>query len=107
MSEGEISFDGDARSHQRPIAPVIRALEALGVRIEHGGRYSIPFTIHGKGQLQGGEIEIDASLSSQFISSLLLVAPATKNGLTIKQVGPSLPSLPHIEMTIAMLRAQG
>lgn len=107
MSEGEIHFDGDPRSHERPIAPVIRALENLGVKIEHGGRYAIPFTIHGEGQLQGGEIEIDASLSSQFISSLLLVAPAMKEGLTIKQVGPSLPSLPHIEMTIAMLRTRG
>ena len=107
MFDGEIHFDGDARSHERPIAPVIKALESLGVRVEHQGRYAIPFTIHGTGQLRGGEIEIDASLSSQFISSLLLVAPAMKEGLTIRQVGPSLPSLPHIEMTIAMLRDHG
>lgn len=107
MCEGTINFDGDARSHDRPIAPVIKALESLGVKIEHQGRYAIPFTIHGAGQLRGGEIEIDASLSSQFISSLLLVAPAMKDGLTIRQVGPSLPSLPHIEMTIAMLRDHG
>ena len=107
MFEGEIHFDGDARSHERPIAPVIKALEHLGVKVEHQGRYAIPFTIHGTGQLRGGEIEIDASLSSQFVSSLLLVAPAMKEGLTIRQVGPSLPSLPHIEMTIAMLRDHG
>ncbi len=107
MFEGVIHFDGDARSHERPIAPVIKALESLGVSVEHQGRYAIPFTIHGRGQLQGGEIEIDASLSSQFISSLLLVAPEMKEGLTIRQVGPSLPSLPHIEMTIAMLRDHG
>lgn len=107
MFEGEIHFDGDARSHERPIAPVIKALEHLGVKVEHEGRYAIPFTIHGTGQLRGGEIEIDASLSSQFISSLLLVAPAMKEGISIRQVGPSLPSLPHIEMTIAMLREHG
>ncbi|MFM8841936.1 MAG: 3-phosphoshikimate 1-carboxyvinyltransferase [Actinomycetota bacterium] len=107
MSEGHFHFDGDDRSHERPIGPLIRALEELGVKIEHDGRYCLPLTIHGAGQLRGGEIEIDASLSSQFVSSLLLVAPFMRDGLTIKDVGASLPSLPHIEMTLAMLEDHG
>ena len=107
MARGIIHFDGDARSHERPLGPVIKALEALGVSIEHGGRYSLPMTINANGQLRGGTVEVDATLSSQFISALLLVAPATKEGVTVKHVGTSLPSLPHIEMTIAMLREKG
>ena len=107
MANGIIHFDGDARSHERPLGPVIKALESLGVSIEHGGRYSLPITINANGQLRGGVVEIDATLSSQFISALLLVAPATKTGITIKHVGTSLPSLPHIEMTISMLREKG
>jgi len=107
MAKGLIHFDGDARSHERPLGPVIKALESLGVSIEHGSRYSLPMTINANGQLQGGTVEVDATLSSQFISALLLVAPATKDGITVKHVGSSLPSLPHIEMTIAMLREKG
>jgi len=107
MAKGIIYFDGDARSHERPLGPVIKALESLGVSIEHGGRYSLPMTINANGPLKGGVVEVDASLSSQFISALLLVAPATINGITVKHIGASLPSLPHIEMTISMLREKG
>ncbi len=107
MAKGLIHFDGDARSHERPLGPVIFALEALGVSIEHGGRYSLPMTINANGQLRGGTVEVDATLSSQFISALLLVAPATKEGITVKHVGMSLPSMPHIQMTIQMLREKG
>jgi 3-phosphoshikimate 1-carboxyvinyltransferase len=107
MARGLIYFDGDPRSYERPLGPVISALESLGVLIEHGGRYSLPMTMNAAGQLEGGTVEIDASLSSQFVSALLLMAPATKNGITIINIGESLPSMPHIEMTIAMLREKG
>ena len=107
MAKGLIHFDGDERSHERPLGPVISALESLGVLIEHGSRYSFPMTINANGQLQGGSVEVDATSSSQFISALLLVAPATKEGITVIHTGTSLPSLPHIEMTIQMLREKG
>jgi 3-phosphoshikimate 1-carboxyvinyltransferase len=107
LAKGLISFDGDPRSHQRPLGPVIKALESLGVSIEHQGRYSLPLVINGAGYINGGEVEIDASASSQFLSSLLLVAPLMKQGLKIKNVGKNLPSKPHIEMTIAMLAQYG
>ena len=107
LAKGLISFDGDLRSHQRPLAPVIKALESLGVSIEHQGRYSLPLVINGAGYINGGDVEIDASASSQFLSSLLLVAPLMKQGLRIKNIGKSLPSKPHIEMTIAMLAQYG
>ena len=107
LAKGLISFDGDPRSHQRPLGPVIKALESLGVSIEHQGRYSLPLVINSAGYINGGEVDIDASASSQFLSSLLLVAPLMKQGLKIKNVGKNLPSKPHIEMTIAMLAQYG
>jgi len=107
MAQGLIHFDGDARSHERPLGPVIAALESLGVSIEHGSRYSLPLTINANGQLRGGLVDVDASSSSQFISALLLVAPATKEGITIRHTGSTLPSMPHIEMTVQMLREVG
>jgi 3-phosphoshikimate 1-carboxyvinyltransferase len=107
MAQGIIHFDGDPRSHERPLGPVIAAMESLGVSIEHGNRYALPLTINAAGQLRGGEVEVDASSSSQFVSALLLVAPAMKDGLILKHTGNSLPSMPHIEMTIQMLREVG
>ena len=107
MANGLIHFDGDPRSHERPLGPVIAALESLGVSIEHGSRYSLPLTINANGQLRGGVVDVDASSSSQFISALLLVAPATKEGITVRHTGSTLPSMPHIEMTVQMLREVG
>ena len=107
LANGLIHFDGDARSHERPLAPVINALEQLGISIEHGNKYRLPLTINGSGKIAGGVIEIDASASSQFVSALLLLGPATENGITVKHIGASLPSQPHIDMTIQMLRQFG
>ena len=107
LANGLIHFDGDPRSHERPIDEVIKALEQLSVSIEHNNKYRLPITINGNGKLKGGRIEIDASASSQFISSLLLIGPATETGLEIINIGKSLPSLPHIQMTIAMLQQFG
>ena len=89
------------------MAPVIRALEELGVELDHGGRYALPLVVNGIGELRGGEIDIDASASSQFLSALLLIGPATLKGITARHIGPALPSMPHIEMTVAMLREFG
>ena len=107
LATGLIHFDGDARSHERPLAPVINALEQLGVSIEHGNKYKLPLTINGAGRVKGGVVEIDASASSQFVSALLLLGPATEQGITVKHIGTSLPSMPHVEMTIQMLRTFG
>jgi 3-phosphoshikimate 1-carboxyvinyltransferase len=95
LANGLIHFDGDERSHHRPIAPVVSALEQLGVSVEHNNKYKLPITINGAGKIKGGVVEIDASASSQFVSALLLVAPATQEGITIKNIGTSLPSTPH------------
>jgi 3-phosphoshikimate 1-carboxyvinyltransferase len=107
LAQGDISFDGDPRSYERPLGPVIAALEELGIEIEHGGRYSLPMVIKSKGEIPGGALTIDASASSQFLSALLLIAPSTKNGITATHKGGALPSMPHIDMTVQMLRDFG
>jgi 3-phosphoshikimate 1-carboxyvinyltransferase len=107
LAQGDISFDGDPRSYERPLGPVIAALEELGIEIEHDGRYSLPLVVKGKGSIPGGELTIDASASSQFLSALLLIAPSTTNGITATHKGGALPSMPHIDMTVQMLRDFG
>ena len=107
LATGEVIFDGDPRSYERPLGPVIKALEELGVSIDHEDRFSLPLKLNGTGKIDGGEITIDASESSQFLSALLLVAPSFTNGITVKHKGGSLPSMPHIEMTVDMLRQFG
>jgi 3-phosphoshikimate 1-carboxyvinyltransferase len=107
LAQGDISFDGDPRSYERPLGPVIAALEELGIEIEHDGRYCLPLVVKGKGVIPGGALTIDASASSQFLSALLLIAPSTSNGITTTHKGGALPSMPHINMTVQMLRDFG
>jgi 3-phosphoshikimate 1-carboxyvinyltransferase len=107
LADGEIRFDGDPRSYQRPLHGVVDALRVLGARIDDEGRGSLPLTVHGGGALDGGKVEIDASSSSQFVSALLLSAPRFNQGVQVRHTGPKLPSLPHIRMTVEMLRAAG
>ena len=104
LAKGDISFDGDVAARSRPMKTTVDSLRALGVEVSGSG---LPFTIHGTGQVLGGELAIDASESSQFVSGLLLVAARFKNGLTLNHVGNHLPSMPHIEMTIDTLAKRG
>lgn len=107
LAKGLINFDGDPRSHERPLGPLIKALEDLGVLIDHKNRYSLPLLINGSGLITGGEIAVDASKSSQFLSALLLAGSRMRDGLTLRNSSTSLPSQPHIDMTLAMLRDFG
>jgi 3-phosphoshikimate 1-carboxyvinyltransferase len=104
LAMGEVSFDGDLAARSRPMKTTVDSLRALGVEVSGSG---LPFTIHGKGDVSGGELAIDASESSQFVSGLLLVAARFRNGLTLNHVGKHLPSMPHIEMTIDTLAKRG
>src|SRR5690349_14729341 len=104
LADGPVAFDGDPRARQRPMATVLDALRALGARVD-GDR--LPFTVHGTGGLPGGDVVIDASASSQFVSGLLLSGARYDKRVTVHHDGKPVPSLPHIEMTVDMLRAAG
>lgn len=107
LADGPIRFDGDPRSYERPLGGVIDALRALGARIDDDNRGALPMTVFGSGALDGGPVEIDASSSSQFVSALLLSAPRFNQGVEVRHVGAALPSMPHIRMTVDMLRSVG
>jgi 3-phosphoshikimate 1-carboxyvinyltransferase len=107
LADGPVTFDGDPRARQRPLGPVVEGLRALGVVVDDGGRGSLPITVHGHGNVGGGEVTVDASASSQFVSALLLAAPRFDHGLVLRHAGPPMPSAPHVAMTVAMLRRAG
>jgi 3-phosphoshikimate 1-carboxyvinyltransferase len=104
LAEGEIRFDGDPHARTRPMATVLGALRSLGADVEGD---SLPFTLRGTGSLAGGEVTIDASGSSQFVSGLLLSAARYEKGVTVRHDGKPVPSLPHIDMTVQTLRSVG
>lgn len=99
-----VTFDGDEQAKTRPITPLLDAMRGLGVDIDGDG---MPFTVSGTGSVAGGEVRIDASSSSQFVSGLLLSGATFRSGLTVIHTGETVPSQPHIEMTITMLRDAG
>ncbi len=104
LREGDIVFDGDTRMRDRPLTPLLGALRRLGADIDSD---RMPFTVHGHGGLPGGEVEVDASNSSQLISGLLLAGPRYDAGVTVVHHGSRLPSGPYLDMTVADLRAAG
>lgn len=107
LALGPVAFDGDPAARTRPMRTTIESLRALGVDVSDDGRGRLPFSLYATGAVVGGLIEVDASASSQFISGLLLAAPRFAEGLELRHTGAELPSLAHIEMTIATLARRG
>jgi 3-phosphoshikimate 1-carboxyvinyltransferase len=111
LATGEVAFDGDPHARTRPMGEVLRGLAGLGVDVQDDGRGALPFTVHGTGSVKGGTVTIDASASSQFVSALLLAGARYDEGVDVRHDGGSqggaLPSLPHVEMTVAALRDHG
>jgi 3-phosphoshikimate 1-carboxyvinyltransferase len=107
LGDAPVTFDGDEHARVRPMASTIATLRALGVEADDDGRGSLPFTVRPTGRVTGGPVSIDASSSSQFVSAPLLVGARLAEGLDLRHTGSSLPSMPHIEMTVAELRRRG
>ena len=107
LSSGSVAFDGDPHMRTRPVGEVLTALRGLGVTVDDDGRGALPFTVRGGGAVPGGQVVIDASASSQFVSALLLAGARYDKGVDVLHDGKPVPSMPHIEMTISMLRRHG
>lgn len=135
FTDGPLRFDGDEQAYRRPMRPVLDGLEQLGAGIRYEGRPGfLPFVVtppadatpstmpSRDGAATGGAtdgrasvagpgtrpvVSIDSSASSQFVSGLLLVASRLPHGLDLRHTGASLPSLPHIRMTMADVEAAG
>jgi 3-phosphoshikimate 1-carboxyvinyltransferase len=107
LSSSNIRFDGDPHARIRPMKQIISALRDLDVDVDDDGRGTLPFTVAGKGFVTGGTVTIDASASSQFVSALLLAGCRYDAGVTVTHSGAALPSMPHIDMSVEILRELG
>ena len=108
LARGPVTLDGDERARERPMWTLIDALRQAGVIVEDAGRARLPFTVRGTGSVPGGTVEIDASISSQFVSGLLLAGSRYDKGIEVVHSGADAAvSQPHIEMTIDALRRAG
>ncbi|WP_141365661.1 3-phosphoshikimate 1-carboxyvinyltransferase [Glutamicibacter uratoxydans] len=108
VAGAKLGFDGDASARLRPMAPVLDALAALGVDFAYSGEPGkLPFTMDARQLAPAGTVQIDASGSSQFISALLLAAPALPGGLHLRAADGPIASPDHITMTVQTLRELG
>jgi len=106
IQEGEWTLEGDDRMRQRPIAPLVNALRELGADISYLGEKGVPpLSIKGK-KLAGGKVNISTTISSQFVSALMMIGPAMKKGLQILLDGDPV-SLPYIRMTEKLMLLSG
>ena len=97
-----VVLKGSKRMHQRPIAPLVKALNELGANISYLEKECYPPIKIEAGNLAGGKISVEGSISSQFISALLLIAPLLKGGLSIEICG-LLVSKSYLEMTLNIM----
>ena len=102
IQKQEVFLRGSARMHERPIAPLVEALNSLGANISYLEKEGYPPLYIQKGNIQGGTIQVNCTISSQFISALLLIAPTLSGGLTINLQG-NLVSKSYLEMTLKMM----
>jgi len=104
----ETILTGNARMKVRPIGPLVDSLRTNGVDIEYLEKpNSLPLKVEASGGFEGGEIELAATVSSQYVSSILMCAPYAKNPVTLRLVGGKPISQPYIDMTTAMMASFG
>lgn len=103
ITNGEFVLTGSERLQQRPIEPLVTVLQQLGATINYEKTQGFPpLRIIGK-TINGGAVDLPSSISSQFVSALLMVAPYFKNGLTLHLIG-DLVSKPYVDMTIDVMK---
>ncbi|MFE2102307.1 3-phosphoshikimate 1-carboxyvinyltransferase [Streptomyces sp. NPDC059468] len=101
---GSYLFDGSSQLRGRPQRPLLEALRQLGADIEAGPGQGLPLLIRAQG-LAGGEVSVDSSMSSQYLSGLLMAAPLTRRGLLVR--ARRLVSRPYVDMTLTLMRRFG
>lgn len=106
LKNGSYELTGSDRLQQRPVKDLVEVLKTLGADISYKNKEGYPpLLISGK-QLSGGKVEISGSVSSQFITALLLVAPYFTNGLELTIIG-DLVSKPYVNMTVELMKEFG
>lgn len=103
-----VILTGNARMKLRPIGALVDALRLNGVGIDYlEQEKSLPLSIEASGGFEGGIIQLAATVSSQYVSSILMAAPYAKNPVTLKLIGGKPISQPYIDMTISMMKSFG
>ena len=106
ITEGTTVITGSERMQQRPIGTLVEALRTLGADITYINKEGYPPLRSCGKKLQGGELEIEAGISSQYISALLMIAPRLTDGLTLRLKG-NIASRTYIELTLDLMRKYG
>ena len=107
VSEGTHVITGSERMKNRPIGILVDALRQLGAQIEYVEKENFPpLQIVGNPCLQGGKVYLSGSVSSQYVSALLMIGPMLKNGLILKLID-EIVSRPYIDMTLSIMRKFG
>ncbi len=109
LVDGDVTIDGDAHMRKRPIAPLVEALRSLGIAAD-APTGCPPVTVHGAGGFAGGTVSIDAGLSSQYVSALLMAAGAGKAATDVRLVGvdgAEIGARGYVDLTLAAMAAFG
>ena len=101
LVDGQTIINGDRRMQQRPIKDLLESLKQLGVESDSNGGFP-PIKIYG-GSFDGGYIKLNGSISSQYLSSILMCAPYAKKDITIKMIG-DLASKPYVDVTLGIMK---
>lgn len=104
--DGAVIVDGDEEMRQRPIGPLVTALRSLGINATCPTGCP-PVTIRGMGSFGSGRVEIDAGLSSQYVSALLMAAPLGDGAITVALTGKDIGARGYVDLTLAAMRAFG
>ena len=106
LADGEVVLDGDEHMRRRPIAPLLDALGRLGVRAE-APTGCPPVRVHGRGGVDGGRLEVDGGLSSQYVSALLMLAPCARGPLEVALSGAQIGARGYVDLTLDAMRRFG
>ena len=104
--DGSVVVDGDSHMRKRPIGPLVEALASLGVAAE-APTGCPPVTVQGRGRFTAGRVEIDAGLSSQYVSAVLMAAPLADGPVEVVLTGPDIGARGYVDLTVAAMRAFG
>ncbi len=104
--DGTVVVDGDEDMRLRPIKPLVDALNSIGI-VAESATGCPPVTVRGNGRFGQGRIEIDGSLSSQYVSALLMAAPFGDGPIEVALTGKDIGARGYVDLTIAAMRAFG
>ena len=106
LADGPVVITGDAHMQKRPIAPLVAALASLGISVE-APTGCPPVTVRGQGGFPGQAVTIDAGLSSQYVSAVLMLAAGGRHPVRISLAGDAIGARGYIDLTLAAMRAFG